>query len=49
MEHHKLMGGVVLAGAAYNLYYDYVDGNTTMDYVIDGAVFIVGAMILMKK
>ncbi|HSS99296.1 MAG TPA: hypothetical protein VLK33_19815 [Terriglobales bacterium] len=41
-SHHKIVAAAVLIGGAYNLYYDFQDKNTTLDYVIDGSVFLAG-------
>jgi hypothetical protein len=44
--HHKVVAAIVTFGGAYNLYYDYQNKNSTMDYVIDGLVTLAGLSML---
>lgn len=48
MNHHKIAALVVIVGGGYELYNDYTQAGSTVDYVIDGAIFLAGCMLFFK-
>lgn len=45
MPSHKMLAAVIIAGAGYELYNDYKDQGSTLDWAIDGAIFFAGCAL----
>lgn len=49
MFHHKTLAGIAALALGYELYLNYKEQGTTMDYVVDGVGFAAAAYLFFKS